>query len=218
MVRLAKVLGLLAVISTAMLSRASFAANPTLATSISSFEGTEEPTVLYHPSNATFTNDSYVNMTNQTGGIVRFTLRYNPASDWWDGDRSTTNDDRQRAEVKGLGVHQKNGETFIYSMDWRTNATFVGGSGFDHIFQLKSTDGDSGAPLVTLDPGKGTGSSGSVRIWSGTAANSSTVRTFTWSPGVWQHADILIHTATDNTGAVTASINGDAFSGKTNLP
>src|SRR3954470_10643909 len=100
MVPILKILGLTAVVSTAMLSRASFAANPTLATSISSFEGTEEPTVLYHPSNATFTNDSYVNMTNQTGGIVRFTLRYNPASDRWDGDRSTTNDDRQRAEVK----------------------------------------------------------------------------------------------------------------------
>src|SRR5204863_3200639 len=130
-------------------------ATPVIATSINSFEGKEEPTVLYHPSTATFTNDSYVNMTDQGSGVVRFTLRYHPDVDWWDGDRNTTNTDRQRAEVKGLGQHQKPGDTFEYAMDFRTSSNFFGGSGFDHIFQLKATDGDDGAPLVTLDPGKG---------------------------------------------------------------
>ena len=71
-------------------------ATPVFETSLSSFEGKEEPTVLYHPSTATFTSDSYVNMTDQGSGVVRFTLRYHPDVDWWDGDRNTTNTDRQR--------------------------------------------------------------------------------------------------------------------------
>src|SRR5438045_1772386 len=77
------------------------------ATSLSSFEGEEEPTVLYHPSSAAFTADSYTNIVDEGGGVVRFTLRYRPDLDWWDGDRDTTNTDRQRAEIKGLGPHQK---------------------------------------------------------------------------------------------------------------
>ena len=56
--------------------------------------------------------------------------------------------DRQRAEVKGLGPHQKTNQTFEYSMQWRTNPEFVGINRFCHIFQLKATDGDNGAPLV----------------------------------------------------------------------
>ena len=113
------------------------------ATSLSSFEGREEPTVLFHPSNDTFTNDSLVNITDQSGGVIRYTLRYQPNQDWWDGDRNTTNDDRQRAEVKGLGIHQKNSQTFRYSFDWRTDPNYIGTGSFCHIFQLKSTDGDS---------------------------------------------------------------------------
>src|SRR5262245_17791388 len=74
------------------------------ATGLSSFEGEEEPTVLYHPSDGSFSSDSFDNITDQGGGVIRTTLRYNPAQDWWDGDRATTNDDRQRAEVKGLGA------------------------------------------------------------------------------------------------------------------
>src|SRR5262245_16337631 len=71
-------------------------ATPITALNLATFEGKEEPTVLYHPSNASFTNDSYVNMTDQGGGVMRFTLRYHPDQDWWDGDRATTNTDRQR--------------------------------------------------------------------------------------------------------------------------
>jgi hypothetical protein len=77
---------------------------------MSSFEGSEEPTVLYYPATDRFTNDSYVNMTSPSPGLFRFTLRYRVKTDgWWDGDRNTDSTDRQRAEVKGLGVHQKNG-------------------------------------------------------------------------------------------------------------
>src|SRR5262245_57753007 len=94
-------------------------ARATTATSLSSFEGEEEPTVLYHPSSQSFTNDSFDNITDQGGGVIRTMLRYNPAQDWWDGDRATTNDDRQRAEVKGLGSHQKNNQTFRYTFDFR---------------------------------------------------------------------------------------------------
>src|SRR5690242_15799495 len=119
----------------------------TIATSLSSFDGIEEPTVLYHPSDGSFTNDSFVNITDQGGGVFRYTLRYQPNNDWWDGDRATTNIDRQRAEVKGLGTHQKTDQTFRYSFDWRTDPNFIGTNTFCHVFQLKSTDGDSDDPL-----------------------------------------------------------------------
>lgn len=116
------------------------------ATSISSFEGIEEPGVLYHPSTLRFTPDTYANITNPSPGLFSFTLRYHPASDWWDGDRTTTNDDRQRAEVKGLGAHQKPGETFEYATTWRSSRR--GAGKFWHVFQLKATDGDDDPPLV----------------------------------------------------------------------
>jgi autotransporter-associated beta strand protein len=191
-------------------------ASAATATSLNSFEGREEPSVLYHPSSDSFTSDSYTNITDQGRGIIRYTLRYQPNQDWWDGDRSTTNDDRQRAEVKGLGAHQKTDQTFRYTFDWRTDPNFVGTGSFCHIFQLKSTDGDSGAPLVTLS--LNSGGNGSLRIWSGSAGNSSTARSFQWTPDTWTHADIIITTSQGNTGSVIASINGDSYSGKTVLP
>src|SRR4051812_23466150 len=187
-----------------------------LATSLSSFEGIEEPTVLYHPSTGTFTNDSYVNITDQGSGVIRYTLRYQPDMDWWDGDRNTTNTDRQRAEVKGLGVHQKTDQTFRYSFDWRTDADFIGTSTFCHIFQLKATDGDNDPPLVTLTLNKN--GVGGLRIWSGTDSNFTTARNFTYATNTWTHADILITTSLGNTGSVMASINGDGYSGLSNLP
>lgn len=203
-----------ALIAVAILRSATFVRAAT-ATGLSSFEGREEPTVLYHPASKTFTNDSYTNITDVGNGTVRFTLRYYP--DWWDGDRATTNDDRQRAEVKGLGPHQKANQTFVYSMDWRTNSLLRGTSRFTHIFQLKSTDGDSGAPLVTLSLKNGT-SNGALQVWSGSASNSTAVRSFSWTPGVWQHAEIRITTSQTGTGSVMASINGDALAGLANAP
>src|SRR5688572_18531696 len=139
------------------------------------FEGEEEPTVIYDVQSG-FRSDSYDNMTSPTSGTYRFVLRYR-RGDWWDGDRSTTNTDRQRAEVKGLGAHQKTNETFDYSSAWKSNR---GGSGsFWHVFQLKATNGDSGAPLITNSIRSGTGAS--VRIWSGSASGSSSIRDYSFS-------------------------------------
>jgi hypothetical protein len=122
------------------------------ATSLGSFEGIEEPLVIYHPSTATFTDDSYINIVDEGGGMFRYTLRYRPDLDYFDGDRATTNNDRQRAEVKGLGAHQATNQTFEYTYDWRTDSNFIGTSTFCHIFQLKATDGDNAPPLVTSVP------------------------------------------------------------------
>jgi Polysaccharide lyase len=186
------------------------------ATSLSSFEGIEEPTVIYHPSTATFTADSYANIVDEGAGMFRYTLRYQPNLDYWDGDRATTNTDRQRAEVKGLGPHQETNQTFEYSFDWRTDSNFIGTTSFCHIFQLKATNGDDSPPLVTLS--LSTNNTGRLQLWSGTAANSTVARTFSYADNVWEHADIIIHAATDNTGFVEASLNGDPFKGLFNLP
>src|SRR5436190_23554473 len=64
------------------------------ATTFDSFEGLEEPAVLYHPASGTFTPDGFVNMSNPSAGTFRSVLRYRPACDGWDGDWDTANDDR----------------------------------------------------------------------------------------------------------------------------
>src|SRR5829696_6707217 len=67
------------------------------ATGLSSFEAIEEPLVKFFPATGKFERDAFVNITDQGGGVFRFTNRFN--ADWWDGDRDTENKDRQRAEV-----------------------------------------------------------------------------------------------------------------------
>jgi len=189
----------------------------TTATSLGSFEGIEEPLVRYVPAKGTFVPDDFVNITGIGDGAFRMTLRYR--SDEWDGDRDTHNTDRQRAEVKGLGPHQKTGETFEYSTTWRSSPEFRGASRFCHIFQLKSTNGDSGAPVVTLsiDQHKQTAS---VRYWSGHAKDSTIARDFPWTANTWQTVRIRVTTSRENaaTGAVLASVNGDEFQGARNVP
>src|SRR3954462_4799256 len=87
-----------------LLTPAAFA---TTATSLSSFEGMEDPIAQYHPLTDTMTfTSTFVNITDQGSGTFRFTLRFRK-DQWWDGDRDTTLEDRGRAEVKGLGAHQK---------------------------------------------------------------------------------------------------------------
>ena len=185
----------------------------TRATTIASFEGIEEPEVLYHPSAARFTPDDFTNITSPSAGLFRFALRFRPADDWWDGDRTTTNDDRQRAEVKGLGVHQKTGETFEYATTWRTTR---GGAGtFWHVFQLKATDGDSDPPLVVLSIQAG--NSAAVRYWPGTATTFLVARPLTYSVGEWTSVRIRIRTSTTSDGSVLASVNGDPFVGVTGV-
>ena len=180
------------------------------ATALSSFEGIEEPLVRYAPATGTFARDSLVNITDVGGGTFRMRLRYH--TDEWDADRDTKNKDRQRAEVKGLGPHQKLGETFEYTTTWRANDSFTGAGRFCHIFQLKSTDGDSGAPLVTISIHDGS-SLASVQYWVGPAKSSTTVREFPWTPGQWQTVRIRVKTSVEADGEVLASVNGDEFQG-----
>jgi autotransporter-associated beta strand protein len=203
------------------------AVTPIIATGLSSFD-LEEPSVIYHPSTATFTSDSYANIIDEGGGMIRETLRNYQDQDWWDGDRNTTNADRQRAEVKNLGgtsYRQLTGETYEYSYDFRTNPEFVATGHFCHIFQLKATDetdvGSSGSPLVTLSLYKSGGVTvGRLQYQSGDASSSTIVRTFAFTPGQWIHAVIRITTTSSSgsNGVVLASINGDAFQGVTGVP
>ncbi len=180
------------------------------ATSLSSFEGIEEPLVRYAPGTGTFVHDDFVNITEISEGVFRMALRYR--SEEWDGDRDTPNKDRQRAEVKGLGVHQENGETFDYATTWRTSAGLRGASRFCHIFQLKATNGDSGAPVVTVSIDEGS-QHASLRYWSGKAKQATVAREFGWTPGTWQTVRIRIKTSTTADGEVLASIDGDPFQG-----
>jgi hypothetical protein len=204
--RLAAVLALVALPSTVV--------HAVTATSLNSFEGIEEPLVRYTSATGAFAHDDLVNITDQGGGMFRMRLRYR--SDEWDGDRDTHNTDRQRAEVKGLGPHQKTGETFEYATSWRTSPGLRAASRFCHVFQLKSTNGDSGAPLVTISIDEGRANT-SVRVWSGKAKTATTVREFPWTPGEWTTVRLRIKTSRSVEGAddgeVLASVNGDAFQG-----
>jgi len=186
----------------------------TSATSMSSFEGSEEPEVLFYPSTSSFKNDTFTNMTNGSSGTLRFVLRYRYGTEgWWDGDRNTSSTDRQRAEVKGLGVHQKNNETFEYGTTWRTSR---GGNGkFWHIFQLKATDGDDAPPLVVSSIHSGT--SASYRYWTGNETNFLVARYYTFSVDAWTTSRIRVRTATTATGELRGSVNGDALTGVTGV-
>ena len=180
------------------------------ATGLGSFEGIEEPLVRYTPATGAFRPDDLVNITDLGGGAFRMFLRYR--SDEWDADRDTPNKDRQRAEVKGLGVHQKDGETFDYETTWRTNPGYQAAGRFCHVFQLKSTDGDSGAPLVTISilPGPGRAV---VEYWSGAAKGPTIAREFAWKPDTWLTVRLRIKTSAAGDGSVLASVNGDEFQG-----
>jgi hypothetical protein len=201
---------------------ASFA---TTATSLSSFGGIEEPVDVYHPSTGQITQDtSFKNITDVSSGVIQVLLRYSTSQ--WDGDRTTGNTDRQRGEVKTLGANQKKGETYVYTTTWKTNSGFKGSGSFCHITQLKpidGTEGSSGAPLVVTSIGSGT-SSANVRYASTSfsAANvfsPKVARSFSYSPGSSTTLKIKIKTSGDgqNTGLVQASINGDSYSGATNV-
>lgn len=184
------------------------------ATSLASFDGIEEPLVRYAPASGAFTPDPLLNITAETEGVFRMYLRYRP--DVWDADRDTLNTDRQRAEVKGLGPHQKPGDTFQYETTWRTDPEFRAVARFCHVFQLKSTDGDSGAPLVTIsiEPGAGLAA---VKYWSGGARHATDAVTFPWKPGVWQTVRLRIMVSPDH-GELLASVDGGAFHGVRGIP
>ena len=184
------------------------------ATSLASFEGMEQPAQRYIVATKSFEPEVVQAITDAGGGAFRMALRYNQA--WWDGDRDTGNRDRGRAEVKGLGPHQKIGETFEYATTWRIDENFHGTNRFCHLFQLKATEGDDGAPLITMSLGRDPHRA-EVHYWSGTD-KSHPARSFAIEPGKWLSIRIRVKTAFDATGLVMVSINGDPFQGVQNLP
>ena len=203
---------------------APLAVRATTATTLSDFGGIEEPEVIYHPGTGTFTNDSYQNITNPSPGVFQVLLRYSTSQ--WDGDRTTSNTDRQRGEVKTLGPDQMKGDTYLYTTTWRTNPEFTGSGAFCHITQLKPVDGvegSSGAPLITTSIFAGT-SSAAVRYASASFSPANVfspqiVRNITWSPNTWLAEQIKVKTTGDGqtTGFVLVSLNGDSFQGVSNV-
>jgi hypothetical protein len=185
-------------------------ARGTTATGLSSFEAIEEPSVRFFPATGRFEPDTFVNITEVGGGAVRMLERYNAA--WWDSDRDTQNKDRQRAEVKGLGPHQINGDTFEYSTTWRLNPGFRGTAGFCHLFQLKAINGDDGAPLVTLLIHGDT-----ATVEANPAGPKIIAREFPWKPDTWQMVRIRIKTSPRADGELMVSVDGDAFQGRTGI-
>jgi hypothetical protein len=203
---------------------APLAVHATTANTISDFGGIEEPAVIYHPSSNTFTNDSYQNITNPSSGVFQVLLRWSTSQ--WDGDRTTSNTDRQRGELKTLGANQLKGETYVYTTTWRTNSAFKGSGSFCHITQLKPVDGvegSSGAPLITTSIFSGTNSA-AVRYASASFSPANVfspqvVRNISWAPNTWLAEQIKVTTTGDgqNTGQVVVSLNGDGFQGVTNV-
>lgn len=193
----------------------------TTANTLSDFGGEEEPTVIYHPATNTFTTgDTYVNITNPSSGVFEMLLRYSTSQ--WDGDRDTTNTDRQRAEVKTLGPNQLIGETYIYTTTWKMSSGFKGSGQFDHITQLKPVDGvegSSGAPLVTTSLGSGSSAAdveyASTSFSPADVYSPRTVRSFTYTPNTFLAESMKITPSADGgtTGQVEVSINGDSYSG-----
>ena len=180
------------------------------ATGLSSFEAIEEPLVRFFPATGKFVPDDFVNITDRGDGTFRMFHRYNP--EWWDGDRDTSNKDRQRAEVKGLGPHQFHGETFEYTTTWRSSPGFRGTAGFCHIFQLKAVNGDSGAPLVTVSIARG-----KVTVEANRVGKKIIAREFSWKPDTWQTVRLRIKTSPQADGELLASVDGDEFQGQTGI-
>lgn len=180
------------------------------ATGLSSFEAVEEPLVIFFPATGRFEPDAFINITDRGGGTFRMFDRFNAA--WWDGDRDTRNKDRQRAEVKGLGPHQLNGDTFEYSTTWRLNPGFRGTAGFCHLFQLKAINGDAGAPLVTLSI-----HGDKATVEANPTGPKLVAREFPWKPDTWQTVRLRIKTSLKTDGELLVSVDGDAFQGRTGL-
>lgn len=201
------------------------AAFGTTATSLSSFFGLEEPSVIYHPDTDTFvTGDTFQNIQDEGGGVFKMELRYNPGTDgtlnpWWDGDRtSTSTKDRGRAEVKGLGPHLFPGQTFDYIETWRTSPNFQNTTHFAHIWQDYGVLGESSTSFLAQMTLEGPAGTGRVHVVPGGASTGTDTlaRNFTYVPGKWITTKIEIYSA--NTGGYcAASVNGDRLTGVTNI-
>lgn len=188
----------------------------TTATSMSSFGGIEEPSAIVHAGGSVTQGDSYVNITDRGGGVFRMLLRYH-RNDWADGDRSTTNTNMQRAEVKVLGARQLRGETYTYRSTFRTNSTYrFATTNTCAVQQVKATDGDNGQALSTTFLTSQTGG----RTAHGAGTGMTTIRTFSWTAGTYITVAnrIKISSSSGSTdGSFQSSINGDSFSGITNV-
>lgn len=181
------------------------------ATGLSSFEAIEETLVKYYPLQDRFErDDAFQNIVELGGGAFRFIARHN--SEWWDGDRDTQNKDRQRMEVKGLGPHQRHGETFVYTTTWRSGPGFRGSSGFCHIFQLKATNGDAGAPLITLSV-----RGDKVAVEANPDGPKIIAREFSWKPETWQRVEIRVKVSPNADGELLVSVDGDVPQGRTGV-
>jgi len=186
----------------------------TTATSLSSFGGIEEPSAIVRTSGVT-QGDTYKNITDQGSGRFRMLLRYHKGQ-WCDGDRSSTNENMQRAEVKVLGTRQTRGQTFTYSSQWRTSSGYrFSTTNTCAIQQVKATDGDNNQALSGTLLQNGTG-----RTAHGAGSGMTTVRTFSWSVASWLTVSnrIKVSSSAGKTdGAFETSINGDSFSGIHNV-
>lgn len=181
------------------------------ATGLSSFEAIEETLVRYYPQQDRFERDeAFQNIVELGGGAFRFIARHN--AEWWDGDRDTPNKEHQRMEVKGLGPHQRRGETFIYTTTWRSGPGFNGGSGLCHLFQLRATNGDGGAPLITLSI---RGDKAAVEAYPD--GPKVLAREFSWKPAAWQRVEIRVRVSPHADGELLVSVDGDVPQGRTGL-
>jgi hypothetical protein len=193
-------------------SLCSLSAQTRTALTLSSFGGIEEPEVIYRPGSDTFTSDTFQNITDEGGGRFRTFLRFR-ANDAWDGDRTTTSKDRQRAEVKVLGPRQKPGQTFEYASTWRTDPAMVVGNRFCHITQVKGYgSGDIGTPLITTTLRR----ESRVNVeYHSSGGGDGIVRSWSWTPGTWTRSAVRLKISTNNDGFVLTSVNGDAYTGVT---
>ena len=190
---------------------------------LKSFEGVEEPTmkwVVAADGSGHAEHDDFINITDEGNGVVKMFLRYRgnegpEQAGWWDGDQGTSRKDRQRAEIKGLGPHQKTGETFEYGTTFRTDPEFKGYGRFCHIMQVKATDGDKGAPLVTLSILDDTHAA--LRYVSGNGGFKE-AQGFSWKPGEWTTIRFRLTTSNESGGALLLSVNGGPFKGVTGVP
>ena len=199
-----------------LLSAVAVPAFATTATSKSSFGGIEEPSAIVRASGTVSQGDSYLNITDRGGGTFRFLLRYY-RGDWCDGDRDTTNQNMQRAEVKVLGARQLRGETYTYQSTWRTVSTYrFATTNTCAVQQVKATDGDNSQALQTTFLTSQTAG----RVAHGAGTGMTTVRTFSWAAGssTTVATKIKISSAAGRTdGLFQVAINGSSFSGITNV-
>jgi len=180
---------------------------------LGSLEGVEEPNVRWIVDRHGVVPDHDTNITDLGHGVLRMMLRFqanDPAGGWWDGDQRTDRSDRQRAEVKGLGPHQKDGQTYEYGTTFRTDPAFHATDRFCHIMQIKATDGDKGMPLVTLSLRRG---GVGVLQYASAKDGFRTAQTFKWSPGKWTRVRFRLNVSREGHGALLLSVDGGAFAG-----